>query len=647
MKLSIVIVNYNVEFFLEQCLNSVRGAIDGLDAEVFVVDNHSVDGSVAMVKEKFPEVKLIVNEENVGFSRANNQAMHVAKGDYILLLNPDTVIQEDSLRKVIDFMDDHPDAGGLGVKMVDGKGNYLPESKRGLPTPEVAFYKISGLTSLFSRSERFAHYYLGHLDPDEVHEIEILSGAFMLMRKETLDKVGLLDETFFMYGEDIDLSWRIIQGGYKNYYFPKTTIIHYKGESTKKGSLNYVFVFYNAMIIFARKHFSQKRARLFSFFINLAIYLRAGLAVLSRSIKSIALPFTDLLALLSVLFLVGFYYSNFSGIDYPPDLVKWGFLSYSIVWITSIWLSGGYDKPLSVRRLVRGVLLGSGLILIGYALLPEIYRFSRALILLGSLGTLIYFLLSRWTLTMILPENYAFENRRKRSFGIVGDVEEFKRVEELLNKTSVDAETVEHIPVKNSLSGADLDEFCRVYKLNEIIFCAKDIASQDIIKLMSTSGTDIDYKIAPPESLYLIGSNSIDTAGDLLVVEFNSINKSVNRRLKRLMDIGFSLLFLVSSPIILLFVKNRSGFLRNLFQVLVGRWSWVGFAKGSSSGRLPSLKPGVISPATAMKGQKLAQEQTDRLNWIYAKDYHLLNDLKLLFASPRSWGEMPSVLIQK
>jgi hypothetical protein len=492
---------------------------------------------------------------------------------------------------------------------------------------------------------------LGHLDPDGVHEIEILSGAFMLMRKEALDKVGLLDETFFMYGEAIDLSWRIIQGGYKNYYFPKTTIIHYKGESTKKGSLNYVFVFYNAMIIFARKHFSQKRARIFSFFINLAIYLRAGLAVLNRTIRSIALPIADLFALLTVFFSVGAYYSDLSGINYPPDLIKWGFFSYSLVWIITIWLSGGYDRPLSIRRILRGVLLGAGLILIGYALLPENYRFSRALILLGSAGTLLYFLLSRWLLTLALPDNYTFENRRKRRFGIVGDDEEFKRVGELLNKTSVDAETVEHIPVKNSsgntLSGADLDEFCRVYKLNEIIFCAKDIASQDIIKLMSTSGTGIDYKIAPPESLYLIGSNSIDTAGDLLVVEFNSINKSVNRRLKRMMDIGFSLLFLLCSPLILVFVSNRSGFLRNLFQVLLGRWSWVGFAGGSSGNRLPSIKPGVVNPSTSMRGQTLEQDQIDRLNWIYAKDYHLLNDVKLLFGSLRSWGERPSVLNQQ
>jgi len=291
MKLSIVIVNYNVEYFLEQCLNSVFSALEGIDGEVFVVDNNSVDASVEMVKTKFPAVKIIENKDNVGFSVANNQALKISSGEYSLLLNPDTVVEEDTFSSIIEFMDNHPDAGGLGVKMIDGKGKFLPESKRGLPTPSVAFYKIFGLNTLFPRSKKFGKYHLGHLDKDEVHEIDILSGAFMLMRKKVLDKIGLLDEDFFMYGEDIDLSYRIIKAGYKNYYFPKTTIIHYKGESTKKSSVNYVFVFYNAMIIFAKKHFSQKNAKLFSFLINIAIYFRASLAIGSRILKKAAVPF--------------------------------------------------------------------------------------------------------------------------------------------------------------------------------------------------------------------------------------------------------------------------------------------------------------------------------------------------------------------
>lgn len=293
MKLSVVIVNYNVMHFLEQCLNSVRKAVKNIESEVFVVDNNSVDGSVKMVREKFPEVNLIVNPDNRGFSKANNQAIKIAKGEYVLLLNPDTVVEDDTFEKIIKFMDAHEDAGGLGVKMVDGKGKFLPESKRGLPTPAVAFYKIFGLSKLFPKSKIFGQYHLTYLNNDEIHEVDVLSGAFMLIRKPLLDKIGGLDESYFMYGEDIDLSYRITKEGYKNYYFPKTRIIHYKGESTKKSSINYVLVFYQAMIIFAKKHFSQKNAKLFSLLINMAVYFRAFLAILRRLADKVFLKMLD------------------------------------------------------------------------------------------------------------------------------------------------------------------------------------------------------------------------------------------------------------------------------------------------------------------------------------------------------------------
>ena len=226
-----------------------------------MVDNNSVDGSVELIKQKFPQVNLIVNAVNTGFAVANNQAIKLATGKYILLLNPDTVVQEDTFEKTLAFMEGDATIGGLGIKMLDGKGVFLPESKRGLPTPAVAFYKIFGLSKLFPNSKKFGQYHLTYLDKNKNHQVAVLSGAFMLMQKETFDKVGLLDETFFMYGEDIDLSYRVTQAGYKNYYFANSSIIHYKGESTKKSSINYVIVFYKAMAIFAKKHFSQSNAR--------------------------------------------------------------------------------------------------------------------------------------------------------------------------------------------------------------------------------------------------------------------------------------------------------------------------------------------------------------------------------------------------
>ena len=282
MKLSIIIVNYNVKFFLEQCLFAVEKAMKGIEGEIFVVDNNSVDGSVAMIQHRFPNVKLIENYQNVGFSRANNQALEKATGEYVLLLNPDTVIEENTLSLCSEFMDQHPEAGALGPKMIDGKANFLPESKRGLPTPQVAFYKIFGLTHLFPSSRKFGQYYLGHTSPEEIQPVDVLTGAFMFIRSLVLNKIGFLDENFFMYGEDIDLSYRITKSGYINYYFPKTTIIHYKGESTRKGSLNYVILFYKAMQIFAEKHFFDKNTAFLLRFITSGYLFESSLIHFKR-----------------------------------------------------------------------------------------------------------------------------------------------------------------------------------------------------------------------------------------------------------------------------------------------------------------------------------------------------------------------------
>ena len=278
--LSIVIVNYNVCGFLEQCLLSVRDAVKGISHEIFVVDNASTDGSEAYISTRFPQVKYIYNTENVGFSKANNQAIAQSSGRYVLLLNPDTVVGESILDEACHFLDEHDDAGALGVKMIDGDGKFLPESKRGFPSPWVSFCKIFGLSKLFPYSHRFGRYHLRFLDENSTHRVDVLSGAFMLLRRSTLDRCGLLDENFFMYGEDIDLSYRMTLTGEKNYYLP-LRILHYKGESTKTESLRYVRIFYQAMFIFLRKHYPHYK--LFALLsIKTAIYMRATTAAVRR-----------------------------------------------------------------------------------------------------------------------------------------------------------------------------------------------------------------------------------------------------------------------------------------------------------------------------------------------------------------------------
>ena len=268
MKLSVVIVSYNVCHFVEQCLDSVQKAAEGLDVEVFVVDNDSVDDTVETIGRRYPWVHLIANDENYGFARANNIAIRQAKGEYVLLLNPDTIVAEPTLREVVSFMDAHPEAGGVGVRMHNADGTLAPESRRAIPTPWVSFLKMLGFTK---------RYYMSHLSWDEPGRIEVISGAFCFLRRKALDQIGLLDEDFFMYGEDIDLSYRLLKGGWENWYLPQD-IVHFKGESTQKSTFRYVHVFYQAMLIFFRKHYSHLSI-FYTLPVKMAIYFRATIAL--------------------------------------------------------------------------------------------------------------------------------------------------------------------------------------------------------------------------------------------------------------------------------------------------------------------------------------------------------------------------------
>jgi GT2 family glycosyltransferase len=292
LKLSIIIVNYNVKYFLEQCLYSVQKGIEGLEAEVIVVDNASTDGSIKYLQPQFPFVQFIICKANNGFARACNQGLKVAKGAFILFLNPDTIVAEDSFHTCIHFFNANTNCGAIGVRMIDGSGIFLKESKRAFPAPLTSFYKLAGLASVFPHSKLFARYHLGHLNNDEDHEVDVLAGAFMMIRKEVLDTVGSFDEAFFMYGEDIDLSYRIQKAGYKNYYLAKTTIIHFKGESTSRESLKYVKLFYKAMLIFVQKHYTGSTAILFRLIIQLGIWLRGFITAFTKGIKRIGKSFS-------------------------------------------------------------------------------------------------------------------------------------------------------------------------------------------------------------------------------------------------------------------------------------------------------------------------------------------------------------------
>jgi len=650
MKLSIVIVNYNVRYFLEQCLRSVYKALEGIEAEVFVVDNNSQDGSVDMVAEHFPQVKLIANQDNPGFSKANNQAIRQAQGEYILLLNPDTVVEEHTFQKSLDFMANHPDAGGLGIKMIDGKGQYLPESKRGLPSPWVAFYKIFGLTSLFPRSKRFARYYMGHLSADENQEVEVLAGAYMLMPKRVLDEIGLLDEDFFMYGEDIDLSYRILKGGYKNYYLADSTIIHYKGESTKKGSLNYVRVFYRAMVIFTEKHFSSSFARFYSLFINLAIYLRAGAAVFARLIKRLRWPVIDIALLYGGIYYIKEYWEHnhrfIQGGEYQLELMQLAVPSYILFWIGGLFLNGVYDKQVRLGQIIRGLSVGTISILVVYSLIPEEWRFSRAIIILGALWAGLSLIGWRYLWSVLSSKPILVSAKQDLRVLIVGEGSELERVNRLLqsNQTQlsfsawVSSSDQHKAPFVGGIQ--DLADLVRVFDIDEVIFCSATVSSEMIFKAMrDLQSADLEFKIAPPESQFIIGSNSIHSQGSWYTQDLNGIDRPENRRAKRILDFSLALISLLFSPLIAWFFPKPFGFIAAGFQVLLGRKTWVSYAVETGLDRLPNLPKGVLSLDLALSESKQEEVLKRQLNQLYAKDYDWQKDLSFIWQYRRWIGK--------
>jgi GT2 family glycosyltransferase len=256
MQLSIIIINYNVKYFLEHCLLSVIKACKNIDAEILVVDNNSTDGSKEYLEVKFTNVRFFWNKENIGFGKANNFALPFAKGEYILFLNPDTILPEDCFTNCMSFFKNNPDCAALGVRMIDGAGNFLKESKRSLPSPAAGFFKMLGLAEMFPSSKLFAQYYAGHLSEKENNKVDVLAGAFMMLSKKAIEFTKGFDDSFFMYGEDIDLSYRIQKTGLQNYYIGDTTIIHFKGESTQKKSVHYIENFYGAIKRFVDKHYN-------------------------------------------------------------------------------------------------------------------------------------------------------------------------------------------------------------------------------------------------------------------------------------------------------------------------------------------------------------------------------------------------------
>lgn len=383
---SVVIVNYNVRDFLSQAVRSVLAASRDLKVETWVVDNNSIDGSVDMLREDFPWVRVIANRENVGFGAANNQAIHASTGRHILILNPDTILQEDTLTTLVAFMDAHADAGAAGCQILNPDGSFAPESRRSFPTPATAFYRMTGLSRLFPRSPRFGRYNLTHIPRDRVTDVDALSGSCMMVRREAIRQAGAFDEDFFMYGEDLDLCFRIQKAGWRIVYTPDTQIIHYKGESTKKGDFRYVKLFYGAMLLFMDKHMTGRGSRPLAWLLKAGIMIRAGMTLCGNTIRRLSSPLADAALVIAVVSVVGALRFWMTDTTVAVRFFLTISPAYALATVAGILLLGGYD--VRSRTHLRAAFLGT---VLGFLIV----------------GTLSFFIqdiaFSRWVVALSLP----------------------------------------------------------------------------------------------------------------------------------------------------------------------------------------------------------------------------------------------------
>ncbi len=638
MELSIIIVNYNVKLFLEQCLYSVTKAMHGTDAEIIVVDNHSSDRSIEYLRPIFPGVQFIINTNNIGFAKACNIGAEKSVGRILLFLNPDTIVPEDCFTKLVSFFNTHSDAGAVGVRMIDGSGKFLKESKRAFPSPFTSFFKLTGLSSLFPSSPTFAKYHLGHLDEKNDHPVDVLAGAFLAIDKQLFYQIGKFDEVFFMYGEDIDLSYRAQQSGKTNYYFSGTTVIHFKGESTRKSSLNYVKMFYSAMSVFVRKHYGGSKAAVFNFFIQSAIWIRAGFAALTRFIVKIGLPIIDAALILLSFWVMTHIWQTWvrPGIVYEKELLRIAFPIFTLLYLFVAWYAGLYDKVYRKWHVFRSTLVATLALLVVYALLPEHYRFSRAIVLFGAALAFVFISIIRSILIetgVIVPAN---EDHARPHLLIAGTVEEAAEVTGLLKATSRDHLVLGRVSVNDNSPSAimhisNMNNANKTVAFDEIIFCEGTLSYADIIDNIQHLPHGVKSRFHASGSKSIVGSHSKDQAGEVVSTEKSfKLSDPYSKRIKRLVDVMSCIFFLVTFPIHFFTQKNAGVFFSRCFSILAGKSGWIGYAGNGE--HLPTIRSGVLSangtPVSIAKSLPVATNRT--IDEWYAVEYEPMHDVKLI-----------------
>lgn len=686
IELSFIIVNYNVKELLEQSLLSVKKAASGLVYEIFVVDNASTDGSVGLIRQKFPEVHLIANKENVGFSVANNQALKLAKGKFLALLNPDTVVQEDTFFVILDFMKKNPDCGMVGSKILNPDGSLQLACRRSFPTLWVGFTRITGLSKLFPKSKLFGKYNLTYLDPDDTYEVEAISGSFMVVRAQVVREVGLLDESFFMYGEDLDWCYRIRETGWKIFYLPKTKIIHFKGESTKKANLDMTLMFYRAMKLFVEKHYHSRYFYVPQWFLITGIVLRAGITFLGRFINQILPALFDLMLMnLSLVIALLIRFQNL--VHLKSYLVIT--IIYSSIWLICLTLMGVYGKRrFASLRASLGVLLGF-VVNASLTFFFNQYAFSRAVVLIA--GSLNIIFLSGWRFAFkliprigVVPTKGTFgKTILGRRTLVVGSGEGGQKIIEKLRSrvdggyqvtglVSLEDEEInpERFGFKVLGSVKNLDAIIRQERIQEVIFSTEQISYDHILKIMAnTHRRGVNFKLIPSSMEVIIGKASIDRIGDLPLVDIDyTLDKPLSVFLKRSIDIIVSgVILLLTTPIwiYLKYIKKAHLIKRKIvtyhtkyvsvpefnssdqslprwmlliprfWSVLNGDISLVGsemmeYIEGMNDRQRIALKPGLVGLVQLNKNSAMTADDKQRYDLFYLKNYSPVLDFEII-----------------
>ncbi|GIK61329.1 MAG: glycosyltransferase [Ignavibacteriota bacterium] len=648
MDLSVIIVNYNVKEFLQNLLHSIEKASANLSKEIIVVDNASDDGSVEVIREKFPYVNLIENKINVGFGKANNQGLAIAKGKYILFINPDCIVSEDTLDKMISFFGGHSDCALAGCKILNSDGTLQLACRRSFPGPWTSFTKVTGLSNLFPKSRIFARYNLTYLDENKTYEVDAVSGSFMMMRKTVYDNVGGFDEQFFMYGEDLDLCYRIQKAGHKVFYVHSTQVIHYKGESTKRSNLDETKLFYDAMHLFVKKHLSS--FPLVEIILRSAIGFRKLFAFIGKRKLSLYSAIADVLLFNISLFAAEKFYKNITEwVGFDPGAYWIVYTIPVFIHVLVAFLSGVYKKDeVSVLRNI-GAMFISFLIITSATFFFKQYAFSRAVVLITFIFLLLGTTLYRIFLKLFFKVGIKIDGTLNRRTVIIGtDDEAIKLAQKIKSQKSEFHSFIGLIGKTHSVIGLEVAGFKVVgsigniknvfsgNKINEVIFSSEEISYSDMMSIVSASKDhNVDFKIVGSDMNFVVGKGSVSMLDDIPLVEVNyNISNPTVRTLKIIFDYAISIPVLFTLYPVIILISKLTGkktefrkFILSIPSVISGKCSLVGPKK-------PVLLESNNLGKTGLTGLWYIDEGTftdsEKLDFYYVKNQNIWLDLEIL-----------------